>query len=97
MPATVRPPPDNTPPAIAAPASPYGLRLRDDRRQTPTQPRPCETYVPRHEGPITWDICPEPRHPPLRLSPLNDAFEPFFWAFGCFRAGMVGQRGSTRA
>ena len=24
------------------------------------------TYVPRHEGRITWDICREPRHPPLR-------------------------------
>jgi hypothetical protein len=32
MPATVRPPPDAARPAIAAPASPYGLRLRDDRR-----------------------------------------------------------------
>jgi hypothetical protein len=28
------------------------------------------TDVPTHEGPITWDICPEPRHPrsPLRKS-----------------------------
>jgi hypothetical protein len=25
-----------------------------------------ETYVPTHEGRITWDICREPRHPPLR-------------------------------
>jgi len=24
------------------------------------------TYLPRHQRPITWDICPEPRHP-LRL------------------------------
>jgi hypothetical protein len=29
------------------------------------------TYVPRHEGPITWDICREPRHhQPLRIRPL---------------------------
>ena len=21
------------------------------------------TYVPTHERPITWDICPDPRHP----------------------------------
>src|SRR5207237_2058558 len=28
------------------------------------------TYVPTHEGPITWDICPEPTHPrsPLVMS-----------------------------
>src|SRR5436305_14804770 len=25
------------------------------------------TYVPTHEGPITWDICREPRHPPSSI------------------------------
>ena len=34
---------------------------------TSTQTTPDVTYVPTHEGRITWDICPEPRHPPLRL------------------------------
>jgi hypothetical protein len=28
------------------------------------------TYVPTHERPITWDICPEPRHPRSPLSGL---------------------------
>jgi len=38
MRATVRPPPDKPRPAIAATASPYGLRLRDDRRNPKPQP-----------------------------------------------------------
>ena len=45
--------------AIAATASPYGLRLHDDRRPLTLG----VTYVPTHEGPITWDICREPTHP----------------------------------
>jgi hypothetical protein len=27
------------------------------------------TYVPRHEGHITWDICPEAGHPQLHSEP----------------------------
>jgi len=38
MRATVRPPPDKPRPAIAATASPYGLRLSDDRRNPKPQP-----------------------------------------------------------
>jgi hypothetical protein len=45
--------------AAAAAPSPYGLRLRDGRRAG-------VTHVPTHERPITWDICREPRHLPLR-------------------------------
>ena len=35
---------------------------RPPQPQAPTPP-PGETYVPTHEGPITWDICREPTHP----------------------------------
>ncbi|HXT88714.1 MAG TPA: hypothetical protein VN714_05580 [Trebonia sp.] len=41
MRATVRPPPDAARPAIAATASPYGLRLRDDRRHPGLNPNPA--------------------------------------------------------
>ena len=71
-PRTVRPPPDDPAPAIAAAASPYGLGLRDDRRNPLTL---GVTYVPTHQGPITWDICPEPRHPQLHL-PDDDQSPP---------------------
>src|ERR1700677_5029483 len=30
---------------------------------TSARTEPGETYVPTHEGRITWDICPDPRHP----------------------------------
>ena len=52
-------------PPIAAPASPSGRRLRNDRRCL-ARTEPGVTDVPRHQRPITWDICPEPRHLPLR-------------------------------
>lgn len=56
MPATVRPPPDKPHPAVAATASPYGLSLRDDPRNTfltaQTSCDPCPdspaTYHLRH-------------------------------------------------
>ena len=68
MPREPSPPPSDRPrPAIATSTS--ALRARPPR----LPPEPCSTpqrdvtYVPRHEGRITWDICPEFRHPPLRL------------------------------
>ena len=62
MPATVRPPPDSR--ARRSPLR-HSLRsrLRDDRRNPAPTQQPGVTYVPTHEGRITWDICPEPsRH-----------------------------------
>jgi hypothetical protein len=62
--------PHRTPGQAAPGDRRYGLALRARPPRRP--PEPCSTpqrgvtYVPRHEGPITWDICPEPRHPPLR-------------------------------
>ena len=46
----------------------YGVALRAPPPRRPPQPQastppPGETYVPTHEGRITWDICREPRHP----------------------------------
>ena len=52
MPATVRLPPDEPRPAIAAAASPYGLGLRDDRPNLKPRcdlcPDSSETYHLRH-------------------------------------------------
>ena len=31
--------------------------------ETSARTEPGGTYVPTHEGPITWDICRDPRHP----------------------------------
>ena len=64
----VAPTPD-TAPGAAAPAQPSGLRLHSHPREPSGQ---RETYVPRHERPITWDICHEPRHlHPLRTRALK--------------------------
>ena len=60
-------------PAIAAAAPPSGLRLRNDRRSLAST-EPGVTYVPTHERPITWDLCPEPRHPPLRFIAGNPPY-----------------------
>jgi hypothetical protein len=57
---TARWPPPQTPrPGVAAPAQPSGLRLHSHPREPSSQD---VTYAPRHERPITWDICREPRH-----------------------------------
>ena len=61
MPATTRPPPRRRAGDRRSGTRPPGSRLHDDRRNP--QPEPDVTYVPTHEGHITWDICREPRHP----------------------------------
>ena len=62
MRATVRPPPDKPRPAIAAAAlAPLAPPRRPPELCSTLQPG--VTYVPTHERPITWDLCPEPRHP----------------------------------
>jgi hypothetical protein len=68
MRATVRPPPDGRA------AGRRGVVAR--RAPPPRRPAgPAVTYVPTHERRITWDICPEPRHPrsPLRKRPVSTA------------------------
>ena len=53
MPATLRPPPDKPRRRSPLRHSPYGLGLRDDRRNPSLNPPPGVTYVPTHERPIT--------------------------------------------
>jgi hypothetical protein len=70
-PRTVSPPPDD-----ARGDRRCGLALRAPPPRRPPrhqlQPDPGVTYVPTHEGRITWDICPEPRHLPLRCVMSRD-------------------------
>src|SRR6202035_877882 len=79
MPATVRPPPDEPRPAIAAAASPYGLRLRDDSRIPKPQPnrvRPMSRLM-RDLSPGTYVVNPDTlAHPrsPLTKALLSRSF-----------------------
>ena len=62
MPATVRPPPDRR--ARRSPLR-HSLRsrLRDDRRKPQPEPNRVGPMSRLMRGPITWDICRDPRHP----------------------------------
>ena len=48
-------------------------------------PRQGVTDVPTHEGPITWDICPEPKHP---RSPSVKCFRLRGLCFVCTRPAL---------
>src|SRR6202035_901127 len=89
MPATVRPPPDEPRPAIAAAASPYGLRLRDDRRIPKPQPnrvRPMSRLM-RDISPETYVVNPD-----TSLSVLRPIWAVFLSPWGSSRLS----GGSTR-
>ena len=53
------------------------------------------THVPTHERPITWDICREPRHPPLRFTPANPSCLPGIRRLGSVSRAVSAGRQST--